>query len=47
MIIANADGIINWYTIDMPATMDSPETCITLFQKIDKEYRFLEQLGEK
>lgn len=47
MIIAQEDGIINWYSIEMPATLDSPETCITLFQKIDKEYRFLEQLGDK
>ena len=47
MIIAHEDGIINWYNIEMPVYEENnPEQCIKLELKIDKEYRFLDQLGE-
>lgn len=47
ILIAQEDGIINWYNIEMPVyEANNPEQCIKLESKIDKEYRFLDQLGE-
>lgn len=48
MIVAHEDGVFKWYTIDMPVYEENnTEQCIKLEEKIDKEYRFLEQLGDK
>lgn len=47
MIIAYDDGVFKWHTIDMPTfEKNNTEICIKLEGKVEKEYRFLEQLGD-
>lgn len=46
MIVSQADGIISWYKIDMPMYEESQDVHITLINEIEKEYPFMDYLGD-
>jgi len=47
LIVSEANGMIHWYRIEHPFENAKPEDkFITIFDEIDKEYNFLEQLPE-